>query len=169
VVRLQRIHLDPAPQNRSVPIRFFHPIVLLSAFAFLFGGGLLGADGIDFDDRESFADSVSNDGAVRLSWSLTEGQEVRLEQSADPGFEDPVLRYTGADSASVLTGLPEGIHYFRLRLADSERWSEPLAVEVRFVSRERLFLLLGAGAVVVAMTVGAILVGFFKTREGGAG
>lgn len=104
---------------------------------------------------------------MRLSWSDPGGRPVRLEQADGPGFEAPALRYEGPDPASVITGLPEGVHYFRIGFADAEAWSDPLAVEVRFLPRGRLYLLLGLGAIVVAMTVGAIVRGSADTREGG--
>jgi hypothetical protein len=99
---------------------------------------------------------------------MPEGEQVVLEQSDNPDFKQPVVRYHGPQPASVLTGLPEGTHYFRLRLVSSGTWSEPLATTVRFVPRGQLFLLLGAGAAVVALTVSTIIVGFLKTREGGS-
>lgn len=124
----------------------------------------MGADEIDFLDRESHAENPSSDGSVTLSWS-GDGNEIVLEQSAEITFASPVVRYEGTDRSSAIGGLPEGTHYFRIRSAEGGEWSDPLAIEVVFLERSRLALLLAMGGIVVAMTIGAIVIGFFRTRE----
>jgi len=78
-----------------------------------------------------------------------------------------VTRYEGPDRASVLTGLAEGTYYFRVRQVNDGRpgpWSEPLPVEVEFMSRARVCALLGAGFLVTAMSLAAILHGHFRSN-----
>ena len=77
-------------------------------------------------------------------------------------------RYKGADSASVITGLPEGIHYFRLSSLDEFPATEPVAITVKFFPRWKLWLILSIGAGVVLTTFGVIIAGHFSNRnEGG--
>ena len=149
-------------------IRLSRSILSPLAFALLVCGVSAGSDGIDFRERAKLEGRVSEDGAVTLSWSGEEGRAVRVEQSAAEDFSEASLRYEGEDAATVLTGLPEGVHYFRIGYADAETRSAPLAVEVRFVPRGRLFALLALGGAVVAATVGAILAGHRRAaREDG--
>ncbi|MCB1233715.1 MAG: hypothetical protein KDM91_01430 [Verrucomicrobiae bacterium] len=125
----------------------------------------MGADGIDFANRAAVESRVSDDGAATLSWGEVTGAGVELQQAADADFTAPVTRYRGTDPGTVLTGLAEGTHYFRLREAGSPEWSPPLAVRVAFVPRRRLFAMLAIGFVVAAATVGAIVAGHLRTRN----
>lgn len=88
-----------------------------------------------------------------------------LEQGVDADFTTPVVRYTGRDVSSVLSGLSEGGHYFRIGSKDGRRWSAPVKVNVAFFPRDRLVLLLVLGGIVVLSTIGAILVGYAKTKN----
>ncbi len=113
---------------------------------------------------------ASEDGTVTLAWpALAITTRVELQQAASPEFADAFTRFQGRDEGSVVTGLPEGTHYFRIRTLDTagegSAWSEPLVVEVGFMDRGRLFGLLGLGAVVVLLTIGAIVAGFLRHRD----
>lgn len=128
----------------------------------------MGSDRIDFADRESYADSPSSDGSVSLSWEKDESLSIVVEQAADAAFTDPKVRYEGTDTGTVLTGLPEGMHYFRIRSSGESEWSEPLEMKVEFFERRKLALLLGIGGVVVIATIGSVIVGFLRTKGEGA-
>ncbi|MGD7651945.1 MAG: hypothetical protein ACQCXQ_01935, partial [Verrucomicrobiales bacterium] len=95
---------------------------------------------MDFEGREEVEAASSDNGTTHLSWSKDRSEIIELEQSAEETFEDPVLRYRGADSGSVITGLAEGVHYFRVRGVSSGDWSEPLAVRVEFIDESKLWL-----------------------------
>ncbi|BCX50011.1 conserved hypothetical protein [Haloferula helveola] len=120
---------------------------------------------------------VSDDGTVDLSWSVPGANAPAeadpaltylLEQSPDAAFSESKVRYEGPDMASVLTGLREGEYHFRVRAVDSQGeaspWSEPLVLNVKFMDRGQLTLLLVTGALVATMTVVAIISGFLKNR-----
>jgi len=100
-----------------------------------------------------------------LKWSNPDEIETVLEQGLDAEFTSPVARYTGRDVSSVLSGLAEGDHYFRIGVKDGGKWSAPVKVKVEFFPRDRLVLLLVLGGVVVLSTIGAILVGYAKTKN----
>ncbi len=125
------------------------------------------ADRIDFSGREDM-EEVSEDGVAVLSWSAPEGALVEVQQAADAEFSEAETRYAGGDPGTVVTGLPEGDHYFRIRRSPDGGWSPPLRVRVQFVARWKLYLLMGLGGAVACGTVGAILFGHARTRrEGG--
>lgn len=77
-------------------------------------------------------------------------------------------RYLVADHSSVLSGLPEGLHYFKVRGLDAEGipgvWSLPLEVEVSYMDAARVRLLMILGGLVVLITAAAILHGHFTHR-----
>jgi len=125
----------------------------------------LGAGEIEFLERDTIANKVSEDGSVTLSWSKADEVIVELQQAVGAKFENPMTRYSGNDAGSVLTGLSEGEHYFRIGEKGTGEWSEPLEVTVEFVSRRTLFWLLGAGSIVVLATIGAIVVGHFWRED----
>lgn len=110
---------------------------------------------------------ASNDGTVDLAWT-GDAPSFELQQAEDAAFATARTRYLGPDTASVITGLREGSYYFRVREIPEEgtagEWSAPLLIEVDYMNRARLFLLLGTGAFVASLTIGAIAHGFFKNR-----
>lgn len=110
---------------------------------------------------------TSDNGTVTLSWEKDPAIAVELQQADDESFSAPQTRYTGTDPGTVVSGLPEGTHWFRVRAADAEPWSAPLPVTVAFIPRGKLFLLLGIGGVVVVATIAMIVAGHFNTRRGG--
>ncbi len=132
------------------------------------GAALAAPPAIDFSMRPAAdAPLASSDGTVTLAWDeLPPSHTVELQQSDSADFSRAQTRYAGADAGSVLTGLPEGVHHFRVRAVGpagtTGPWSEALAVDVTFMARGKLFLLLGLGGVVVLMTIGAILFGITR-------
>lgn len=130
-------------------------------------GGASGARVLDFADRAELSGTVSNNGAVTLSWEKDPAVAVEVQQAADERFSSPTTRYTGPDPGTVVTGLPEGMHWFRIRAAGSDTWSPPLPVTVAFFPRWKLFLLLGTGGVVVLATIATIVAGHFRTTRAG--
>lgn len=148
-----------------VIIRFFPNTLPALAVAFLFCGNPLEAETVDFTDRDGLEAAVSNNGTVTLSWEKPDTLEIELQQSNSAGFTETTTRYQGTDSASVLTGLPEGTHYFRIADTASSEWSAPLAMKVEFFPRWKLWLILSIGAGVVLATIGAIVAGHFSTKN----
>ncbi|WP_411825916.1 hypothetical protein [Luteolibacter sp. AS25] len=109
----------------------------------------------------------NNEGVVSLVWSSKpseSGQIFELEQSGDSDFGDETVnRYTGPDLGSVLTGFPEGEYHFRVRSAEpAGDWSEPVAVEIKFMERSRVLWLMAVGVVVFLATIGTLLAGHFR-------
>ena len=120
---------------------------------------------VNFTDRETLESEASEDGTVTLSWEKPGSLEIELQQSDSSDFRKTTTRYKGADPASVITGLPEGTHYFRIADASTSEWSPPLAVKVEFFPRWKLWIILSIGAAVVLATMGTIIFGHFITKK----
>jgi hypothetical protein len=96
--------------------------------------------------------------------------QFELEQATSPEFSDPLLRYAGTDQASVITGLAEGVYYYRVRAVDTKQgvagaWSPVVAFRVEYMPMSTVWLLVGAGLIVFLATLSAILAGHAKAAR----
>jgi PDZ domain-containing secreted protein len=104
---------------------------------------------------------TSEDGTLELEWSQEKGDTntFTIERGANPSFEQSLLVYQGPDTATFVSGLPEGRHYFRLR-EGAGPWSDSvLIVEVEFVSGTFVVILLSAGTLCLIFLVTALVQG----------
>lgn len=131
----------------------------------------LPAPGLSCDYPEKDGQRISDDGTVDLTWILPDSAEAatyELQQSSDERFTVIDPRYAGPNTASVLSGLREGDYHFRVRAVsatgEAGPWSDTLTLHVEFMDHGTLFALLGTGFVVATLTIGAIVVGFLKTK-----
>jgi hypothetical protein len=95
-------------------------------------------------------------GFYRLHWSGT-APVFELQEATGSGFDRPTTLYRGPDTATVISGKPDGTWYYRVRAATdagSDAWSNALAVTVDHhdLGRALLFLALGF-AVFIAIVV----------------
>ena len=131
--------------------------------AVLAGGSYWGLAVPKFSNHDNLSNSVISDGAITLEWN-SEGIIV-LEHARSKEFAKPWLRYRGDDQSSVLTGLAEGEHFFRIKEEGEETsWSKVLPVQVEFVDLTLMYFLLAVGSAVSLLTVGAIIYGSRKTK-----
>ena len=131
--------------------------------AVLAGGSYWGLAVPQFSNHDNLSNSVISDGAITLEWN-SEGIIV-LEHARSKEFAKPWLRYRGDDQSSVLTGLAEGEHFFRIKEEGEETsWSKVLPVQVEFVDLTLMYFLLAVGGAVSLLTVGAIIYGSRKTK-----
>ena len=106
----------------------------------------------------------SNDGSVNLSWTIPAHASIELQQATrgNPAYE---VIYKGADTATVITGLPDGDYLYRARLirndSDFTEWTEPVSVNVTHHSLVRAFLFFITGALVF---LGTLLLVIFGAR-----
>jgi len=103
----------------------------------------------------SIDNPVATAGFYRLSWH-TQDKKVELQEATSPNFQQPSVRYTGHDTASVISGVPNGVWYYRLRvLGDNGAgpWSHSVKVTVAHHSLTRAFMFLALGIVVFLATV----------------
>jgi len=122
---------------------------------------------------EGDAPVTSDQGYLTLRWRPESGENPKdlsyeLQQAAAPAFDDPATRYLGPDLGSVLTGFAEGRYYFRVRSIGPEGetgpWSESLPFAVEYMPMRRVLLYLATGAIVFALTVGAVVRGHRRAR-----
>jgi len=113
----------------------------------------------------------SKDGGFNLSWELPENTRIELQQS---GYASPDFKtiYRGSDSATVITGLPDGNYLFRARLINTDGsfsgWNESLKITVEHHSLTRAFGFFLVGAVVFLATLILILSGSKANNTPGA-
>lgn len=107
-------------------------------------------------------------GFFRLSWESADGDPVvELQQADNPAFADASFRYRGPDRASVISGMPDGSWYYRVRtVADggTSPWSDAVMVKVAHHPLSRAFLFFGLGVLVFLATVLLIIRGAVQAR-----
>ena len=109
------------------------------------------------------ASQLSTEGYYTLSWSADLPGDVtpdfELFESDNRSFENQTLVYRGPDLATTVSGKPNGVYLYRIRLGDDGAYSNVHAVTVAHHSLGRAFTFLGIGAVVFFATLGLILGG----------
>lgn len=93
---------------------------------------------------------VATAGYYRLSWE-TDSVHAELQQAGGAGFGDAATLYRGPDRATVISGRPDGIWYYRVRAIEAGQpgpWSEPLSVTVRHHSLGRAIAFFALGLLV---------------------
>lgn len=131
--------------------------LLLIALLALPAGGVLAQPVLQTDT------TLATAGYFRLTWPGASG-EFELQQAGTDDFQDARLIYQGPDTASVVSGLPDGDYFYRVRQRGETRWSETLHIEVRHHPLNRAFGFFLLGAVMFAATLGILLHGV--TRRG---
>lgn len=114
----------------------------------------------------------SDSGKVTLHWNFSEERnwptsaesDFILEQAPSDEFAEVLERYRGVDRSSVITGLAEGTYFFRVKTVEPSKGSLPprskhLKVEVAYMERGLVSLLLIVGGLVFLMTISAIFGG----------
>lgn len=109
----------------------------------------------------SVDNAVASAGFFRLVWHIA-NQQVELQESADPAFQNANIIYAGLDQATFVSGKADGVWYYRARtITDSAngQWSEPMAVTVSHHSLARAFMFLSLGVLVFLATLVIIIRG----------
>lgn len=143
----------------------------------LFFAGVLSAAGPlpapEIENAEPAEEVEAPEGHVLVSWDFAAeaaGQDVtfELQQDLSPRFTQPVTRQVGTDTASVLSGLPEGEVHIRVRAVGADgstsAWSKPLQVEVSYPPDSLLRNLSILGLILFVSTVGLIWRGHHRTQ-----
>lgn len=123
-------------------------------------------------DSPAGPEAAAPEGHLKFAWAsdtdLPEGASYVFERSRVLEFADPVELYRGSDKGTYVSGLAEGMYYFRVYM-EKDKLSGPrgpvLSVNVQYVDRGKVATLMIVGFVVFVATVAAILVGHFRTRE----
>lgn len=107
-------------------------------------------------------------GHVTVRWTpLPEAEaaprQYELQEAFSQDFDQPNLRYRGGHTSSVISGLPDGTRFFRVRQRSADAgswsdWSKPARFQVEHHSLRFALSLLGVGAVVFAAIVGFLMI-----------
>ena len=113
------------------------------------------------------APSISSDsdvataGFYHLSWDAAFAR-IELQEATTPDFRSPTTLYKGTDSATTISGKPDGQWYYRVRVLQDEfpgPWSDPVEVTVAHHSLSRALMFLTLGIVVFISIVTVIIRG----------
>lgn len=107
---------------------------------------------------------VATAGFYSLSWDGA-GPDIvfELQEAHSADFVDGRIRYVGPDTATQLSGQPNGQYFYRVRIVEpaprASPWSDAVEVEVAHHPLSRAFLFFGIGLVVFLATVALIVRG----------
>lgn len=132
---------------------------------------------VTFTTPESQPDTpvANTTGHLDLVWELSGGNEAvadvsyELVSSPSAQFEESVTHYTGVDTRSFVSGLEGRTYYFRVRAIDADAspgpWSDPIEVEVDYVSQSKVKLLMLIGTLCLLATILIIVGGSLIARN----
>lgn len=101
-------------------------------------------------------------GYFSLSWESDDPGDFLLEESVDSAFTQPRRIYHGPDTATLVSGRPNGTYYYRVRRDRDQNqpsWSEVSIVQVEHHPLSRAFSFFVLGALVFFATLFIILKG----------
>ena len=111
-------------------------------------------------------------GYYQLSWqpglvgASNKVTGFELQRSATKSFRLIKTIYRGPDRASVISGRPDGVYYYRVRAIYSDQtisgWSKPVQVRVQHHSLQKAWLFFTAGALVFVITLLFIVVSSYR-------
>lgn len=114
----------------------------------------------------------SSAGHIRLEWSSSNSGDIfyELEASHSPDFQTSQRIYQGPDLASFISGLQNGIYYYRVRAVDSSgtetsAWSTSIQLTVKHHSIHLAFTLAGVGTVVFLLTTLVVIRGNYLQNQ----
>ena len=98
-------------------------------------------------------------GYFQLHWRGNSGP-VELQQAGDKAFTHPHTLYRGRDDASVISGLPNGEYYYRIRELNGHGWTQPIHVTVTHHPVTRAFAFFALGALMFVALLAVIRRGY---------
>ena len=104
---------------------------------------------------------TSSDGFFKLSWQEEIGP-VEIQEATSIDFIDAELIQPGSDSATVISGKPDGNWHYRARRVLENRttaWSDPITVTVQHHSLERALFFFFAGLMMFLATCWLVIRG----------
>lgn len=137
-------------------------VIVSGAVALAWATGAHAQDGGQSTTPPAFSSVPERDraGFFTLSWSADGPVEVEWTPPAAAGVAGEfVPLYAGRDSATTLSGLPNGDYRFRVRAMGADGWSDEARVSVEHHSLARALGFFAVGAVVFLVLIGSIVRG----------
>lgn len=108
---------------------------------------------------------VATAGYFQLSWRADlQTAPYVLQQSQSPSFSNPKTRYQGTDTATVLSGVPDGTYHFRV-LDKTGTASNSISVEVKHHSLEKAFGFFTLGALMFVILIAVLITASRKEEK----
>lgn len=101
---------------------------------------------------------LSNAGYFQLRWSDETSRSFRLQQSSSADFNQTVTLYQGPDKATVISGLPNGMYFYRVA-NDQQQWSNSIIVTVKHHSLAKALSFFAVGAIMFIVMVTLLIRG----------
>ena len=104
---------------------------------------------------------VAKAGFFKLTWQEELGA-VEIEEAMNPNFTVPNKLYPGSDSATVISGKPNGEWYYRARLMDEGQvgsWGETTRVTVEHHPLSRALFFFFSGLIMFITTCWLVIRG----------
>ncbi len=109
-------------------------------------------------------------GMTRLVWDVDAPDSIKetliyeFQQASDSLFENYYVRYRGPDLATYISGLKDGIYYYRVRALGPDsipvsQWSGITKVQVDHHSLNLALIFFVVGGVVFVATAGVVIFG----------
>lgn len=121
----------------------------------------------DKSGKEINSDKTKN-GFYKLIWLIKKddkNREFELQFSNQKDFEKSKTIYRGPNEAEFISGLKEGVYYYRVRdVKNKSEWSRPLKLTVEYDSLEKAWGLFTTGAVVFIAIVLFVIIGNRKSN-----
>jgi hypothetical protein len=108
---------------------------------------------------------LSTEGYFQLSWHSEQPGNFELQQAPSEDFHHARSIYQGEDMATVISGLPNGRYFYRVRHENSTTWSEPVRVAVKHHPLSRAFGFFSLGAVMFLATLLVLIKGARSRRS----
>lgn len=143
--------------------KFIAPLIAIFLAVFLlspYAKARADQNGPEFTDKTVHVDA----GYYKLDWSGTKGGDFEVQKALSDTFQNAEIVYNGTDQTLFLSGLPNGISYFRVRRNEGI-WSPPLVVTVQHHDLIRTFYFLIAGLIVFILTALVVWRGHTQTKD----
>ena len=116
----------------------------------------------------SSSNTLPTAGYFRLNWSAPTSannqNQYELQRADNPSFTQAKTVYIGPDEATVISGLPDKHYFYRVRMVDTNEWSQPVGVEVKHHPLGRAFGFFALGAIMFVIMIAVLIKGALKRQ-----
>lgn len=102
--------------------------------------------------------NLATAGYFKLSWESNHVSSYEVQEASSSSFKAPKLIYQGGDTSVVISGLADGVYYYRMR-SDYGNWGEAIRVEVKHHSLKKAFTFFSIGALILCMLIWVLIRG----------